>query len=93
LCAQDKRLIFAPADSASKGERRVEDPGELHSYRLVFTEGAAGSAIEVEFPETCADPAFNIARKICGTGEVQIFVDDRLLGRMKRSSAGYWIVS
>jgi len=71
----------------------LDDSGELHSYRLVFTAGAAGGAIEVEFDETCADPALNIARKACGTGEVQIFVDDRLLGSIRRLPAGHRIVS
>ena len=71
----------------------MEHSGEIHSYRLVFTDGTAGGAIEVEFDETSVDPAFNIARKACGTGEVHIFADHRLLARVRRSPTGYWIVS
>jgi hypothetical protein len=91
LCDPGYRAIFAPANSAARGEGRLADSGELHSYRLVFT--SAGGAIEVEFDETCADPAFNIARKACGAGEVHIFVDDRLLGCIGRPSLGRRIAS
>jgi len=71
----------------------LDNPREVHSYRLVFTEGDADSALEVEFDENCADPAFNIARKACGTGDVHLFADGRLLAHIRRSPAGDWIVS
>ena len=71
----------------------MADSGELHSYRLVFTERSAGGVIEVAFDGTCADPALNIARKACGAGVVHIFVDDRLLGCVRRPSIGLRIVS
>jgi hypothetical protein len=71
----------------------MENTGEIHSYRLIFSEDGSDATLEVEFDETRSDPAFNIARKACGRGEVQIFADDQLLGRLRRSPAGYWVVS
>jgi hypothetical protein len=66
----------------------MENARKIHSYRLVFTEAGSSAILEVEFDETRSDPAFNIARRACGRGEVRIFADDRLLGRIRGSPGG-----
>ena len=69
------------------------NPVPLHLYRMVFVDEATGLEREVRFEDICPDPTFALARKICGEGEVTIYADDALLGRIKRSKDGFWIVS
>jgi len=71
----------------------VEHTSQRHTYRLVLSADSSGFAREIEFEETCPDSAVQLAQKVCGNGPVKIFEGDRLLGRLARSSAGFWVVS
>ena len=71
----------------------MENIGQKRTYRLVLPEDSVGFAREIEFEETSADSAVRLAQKVCGDRPVQIFEGDRLLGRLARSRAGFWVVS
>lgn len=60
------------------------------SYRRVFTDGGA---LDIEFDETCPGRAFEHAQRACRGGEIKILADGCPLGRIRRASSGYWIIS
>jgi hypothetical protein len=67
---------------------------QKHTYRLVLRDDGRGCAREVEFEEISADAAVHLAQQVCKEREMEIFENDRLLGRLKRAPKGrLWVVS
>lgn len=72
----------------------METSGKRHTYRLVLPKDSTGFEREIEFEEVSADAAVHLAQKVCGHRQpVKIFDGERLLGRLARTSAGFWVVS
>jgi hypothetical protein len=76
------------------GELDVRSGNGNHTYRLNVAEDDLGCARQIEFEAASANRAMFMVQNLCGTREVEIFEDERRLGRIKLASAGgFWIVS
>jgi len=65
-----------------------------HSYRLILSDDAVGSAKILEFEAASAESALHRAQRLCLGREAELFEDDRSLGRLRCAKpGGYWTLS
>ncbi len=65
-----------------------------HTYQIVLSEDGRGLARTIEFEASGADAALFLAERECAGREVELFEDDRSLGRLKcDGKGGFWLLS
>ena len=60
---------------------------------MVWPPDRAGVSRELEFEGWSTEQALDVLQKDCAARGVQIYEGARLMGRIERSSAGFWIVA
>lgn len=65
-----------------------------HTYRLVLADGAEGLEQVMEFSAPSPEAALYLAQRHCAGREVELFEDERSLGRLRCvPHAGFWLLS
>jgi hypothetical protein len=71
----------------------MPDETQKHTYRMVSQDEELGNA-RTEFEALSLGRAINMMQTLCGLHEVELFEDERSLGRMRLAGdRGFWVVS
>ena len=65
-----------------------------HVYQLVLDDDGQGGTRTIEFEAEAPDAALFFAGSHCGGREIELFEDERSLGRLKCvENGGFWVIS